>query len=167
MGQKSLLKVVTSDLTFNWQKNGQPNKQVVELDEEFVGESALDGLEASWYDKATALAFIGEPKLAKDMEKKYIYRATYKDVAVDSEYSYDFLCHVNKEFKIAEGDSLLYVLPMIMITETAKGTKDREVVEPFYYSGGVVRPNSLSRFIEQLDDRTPMFLCGKHIVGER
>ena len=167
VGQKSLLNVITSDLTINYLKNGQQNKVTVELDEEFESESALDALESVWYNKATEAAFIAEPKLALDMEQKYIYRKTIKDIAVGTEYSYDFFCHVNKGFQIAEGDSLIYMIPSMMITETAKGTTNREVVEKFYYKGGVVKPGALSLFLEQYDERTPMFLKGEYTVGNR
>ncbi len=167
VGQSNLLKVMTSDFTINWVKNGQPNKKVVEFDEEFQGESALDALENTRYAAATKVAFSGEPKLEKEMQNKYIYRMTLKDIAADTKYSYDFLFHVNKDFQIAEGDSLLYVLPMVMVTETAKGTTNREIVEDFYYSGGVVRPHNLARFLQQFDERTPMFQNHEFIVGDR
>lgn len=167
VGQKSLLKVITADLTINYLKNGQQNKTVVELDEEFEGESALDALETSWFNKATEVAFTSEPKLAQEMNQKYIYRTTIKDIAVDTKYSYEFFCHANKNFQIAEGDSLIYMVPTMMITETAKGTSNREVVEKFYYKGGVVRPSGLARFTEQYDERVPMFLKGEYTAGER
>ena len=167
VGQSSLFKVMTSDFTINWVKNGQPNLKTVEFDEDFEGESALDALENSSYTRATKVAFMGEPKLEVDMQQKYIYRMTLKDIAVDTKYSYDFFCHVNKDFQIAEGDSLLYILPMVMVTETAKGTTNLELIEEFNYSGGVVHPNNLSRFLQQFDDRKPMFLKNEFTVGDR